>query len=118
MDQEIASVINTAHFHQQAPTYNRIMNARRNVKGAITAMTHQNTTAAMAMRYCDVIIMAARTLHRGVMNVEENETWERLNIHALPLVRYMGKAQKACRRCERNLKRRTRAYQSPASYDG
>ena len=67
------------------------MNARRNAKGAITAITHQNATAGMAMQYHDIIITAARTVDRGVVDVEENETWERLKIHAVPLVRYMGK---------------------------
>jgi len=45
----------------------------------------------MAMRYRDVIITAARTVDRGVVDVEENETWERLKNHAVPLERYMGK---------------------------
>jgi len=51
MVQEIASAINRALFHQQAPAHNRIMNARRNAKGAITAITHQNPTAEMAKWY-------------------------------------------------------------------
>jgi hypothetical protein len=91
MDQEIASAINRVLFHQQAPAHIRIMNARRNAKGAITAITHQNATAEMAMQYRDVFITAARTVDRGVVDVEGNETWERLKIHAVPLVRYMGK---------------------------
>jgi hypothetical protein len=91
MDQEIASAINRALFHQQVPAHIRIMNARRNAKGAIMAITDQNATAEMAMRYRDAIIMAARTVDRGVGDVEENEAWERLKIHAVPLVRYMGK---------------------------
>jgi len=40
MDQDIASAINRALFHQQAPAHIRIMNARSNAKGAITAITH------------------------------------------------------------------------------
>jgi hypothetical protein len=31
-----------------------------------------------------------RGLDGGVLDVEENETWERLKIHAIPLMRYMG----------------------------
>jgi hypothetical protein len=91
MDQEIASAINRALFHQQAPAHIRIMNARRNAKGAITAITHQNATAEMGMQYRDIVITAARTVDTGVVDVEENETWGRLKIHAVPLVRYMGK---------------------------
>jgi hypothetical protein len=74
MHQEIASALSTALFHQQAPAHIRIMNARRNAKRAITAITHQNATAEMAMQYRDVIITATRTVDRGVMNVEENKT--------------------------------------------
>jgi hypothetical protein len=91
MDQEIASAINRALFHQKAPAHIKIMNAKRNAKGTITAITHPNATAELAMQYRDIIITAARTVDRGVVDVEENETCERLMIHAVPLVRYMGK---------------------------
>jgi hypothetical protein len=91
MDQEIVSVINRALFHQQAPAYIRIMNARRNAKVAITGITHQHAMAEIAMRSRDIIITAARTVDQGFVDVKENETWERLKIHAVPLVRYMGK---------------------------
>ena len=90
MDQQIASAINRALFHQQAPAHIRMMNARRNANGAITALTLQNATAEMAMQYRDIIITAASTVDRGVVDVEENETWKRLKIHAVPLVRYIG----------------------------
>jgi hypothetical protein len=91
MDQEIASAINRVLFHQQAPAHIRIMNARRNAMGAITVITHQNATGEMPLQYRDIILKAARTVDKGVIDVEENETWERLNIHAVSLVRYMGK---------------------------
>ena len=87
MDQEIGSAINRALYHQQAPAHIRIMKARRNEMGAITAITQQNVTAEMAMRYHDVIITAVRTVDRGVVDVEENKTWEWLKIQAVPLVR-------------------------------
>jgi hypothetical protein len=91
MDQEIGSAINTALFHQNAPALIRIMNAQRNAKGAITAMTHPNARAEMAPHYRDIIITSARTVDKGVVDVKENESFERLKIHAVPLVRYMGK---------------------------
>jgi hypothetical protein len=94
LDQEIASAINRALFHQQALAHIRIMNERRNAKGAITAITQQNPTAAMVMRYHDSIITAARTFDRGVVDVEQHETWEMLKIHAVPVVRYVGTATK------------------------
>jgi len=92
MDQEIASAINCARFHQKAPAHIRIMNATRNAKGAITAITHPNATADTARQYCDIIITAARSVDKGVVDVEENESWDRRKIHAVPLIRYMGKS--------------------------
>jgi len=44
------------------------------------------------VKYRDIIITAARTFEKGVMHVEENEFWERLKIHKVPLMRYMGKS--------------------------
>jgi len=90
MDQEIASAMNRGLFHQEAPADISIRNAWRNMKGAITSITSQNATVEMAMRYCNIIITAARTVDKAVMDVEENETWERLKIHAVPLMWYMG----------------------------
>jgi len=66
-----------------------IMNAKRNAKGTITAILHPNATADMAMQFSDFVTTAARTVDRGVMDVNENETWERLKIPAVPLVQYM-----------------------------
>jgi hypothetical protein len=74
MDQEIALAVNRALFHQKAPAHISIMYAKRNAKGAITVITHPNATAEMAMEYRDIIIMVARTVDRGVMDVEETET--------------------------------------------
>jgi hypothetical protein len=90
IDQEIVSAINRALFHQKAPAHIRIMNAKRNANGAITAITHSNATAEKAMQYRNIMITPARTVDRGVIDVEENEAGERVKIHTVPLVRYMG----------------------------
>jgi hypothetical protein len=51
MDQEIASAINRALIYEKAPAHVRIMNAKRNAKGAITAITHPNATAEVDLQY-------------------------------------------------------------------
>jgi len=91
LDQEIISVINRALFHQRALANIRITKTKRNAKGAITAITHLNGTAEMARQSRDIIIAGARTVNKEVIDVEENESWERLKIHTVPLIRYMGK---------------------------
>jgi hypothetical protein len=70
MEQEIASEINRALFHQKASAHIRIMNPNRSDKGAITAITHPNATAKLAMQYRRFIITAARTVDGGVVDVE------------------------------------------------
>jgi hypothetical protein len=74
LDQETVSAINTALLHQQALTQNRIINARRNTKGATTAIIHQIATLEMA-RWCrDIIITVLRTLDHGILDVKEHDT--------------------------------------------
>jgi hypothetical protein len=68
------------------------MNAKRNAKRMITAITHPNATGEMPMGYRDMIITAATTIDRGVVDVEENDPLERLKINGVPLIRYTGKA--------------------------
>jgi hypothetical protein len=89
MGQDIASAINTAFFHLQALAHIWSMYARRNAKGAITAITHQNATAAIALRYYDIIITTVRTAAKGVTDVKENESSQRLKIHTASLPRNM-----------------------------
>ena len=91
MDQEITSGINRALFHQKGPAHIRIMNARRNANGAITAMKQTIASPKMALQYDNIIITAARKVDKGDVDVEENESWEMLKIHSVPLVQYMGK---------------------------
>jgi len=90
-DHKIASAINRALFHQTGPANIRIMNTKRDARGTITVFAQENATAAMALIYRDVIITAVRMANKGVIDVEENEPWERLKIHGAPLVRYMVK---------------------------
>jgi len=103
MDQEIASAIHRALFHQTTPAHIQIMNKTRNAKGAKTAVTHEKTPAAMALAYRELIINSARTVDRGVIDGEANECWERLNVHAVPLVRYMGKGTEGLQNMRYNI---------------
>jgi len=93
MLEEIPIANHRALFHQKVPAHIRIMNVKRNTKGAITVITEQNATAPMALVYRKAIINAARTVEKGVIDIEENESCERLIVHAVPLVRLMGKGR-------------------------
>jgi hypothetical protein len=55
------------------------------------AITHQNTPSEMALDYDGIIIRVANTAEKGVVDIEQNYSRVRLKIHAVPLVRDMGK---------------------------
>jgi len=90
MDEEIASAVNRALFQQQAPAHVRMMNVTVNAKGTLTTITHHNAAAVMALLYRDIIIEAARSVDKGIIDVEGNKSWEELKIHTVPLVKYIG----------------------------
>jgi len=90
MYQEIASAINQAVFQMKAPAYSRIMNAKSNVKGAMTAITHQNTIAVMALVFRNIIINQVQKVNKGVIDFETNYSLESLMVYAAALVRFIG----------------------------
>lgn len=90
MEQDIASAINRALVHQQAPDHIWIMNATWNAKEEITVIMHQTATAEMALQYSNIFITAERTFKKRVFDVEGNESGERWQIHAVPAMWYMG----------------------------
>jgi len=90
MDAEIASAVNKQLFEQQALAHVPIMTARRNARGTITAITHQNATAERALLYRDIIIKTPRSVDTGIINVERNELWERVKNNTVSLVGYIG----------------------------
>jgi len=91
MHQEIASATHRAQFHQKALAHIRIRNTKRHPRGTLMAVTHYEETAAMEHIYRNVDITTACTVNKAVNDVRANTSWERLKIHAVPLVRYMGK---------------------------
>jgi len=114
MDEEIASAVNRALFQQQAPAHVRIMNASRNARGRITTITQQNAMAEMALLYRDIIIKAARSVDKGIIDVEGNELWERLKIHTIPRVRYMGKGTEGLQRMKEEIQADNEGVMIPA----
>lgn len=82
--------INRILFKQKRLPYIQMMNEKSSGKGSIMAITHPNAMVAIPLVCHDVIITTACTVNKGVINVEENKSWEIFNIHAVPLIRYMG----------------------------
>jgi hypothetical protein len=72
MHEEIATAVIRALFQPPSTAVVWIMNARRNAQGTITAITHPNTTADMALLYRDIIIKAGRSVYKWIIDVEGN----------------------------------------------
>lgn len=94
INQQIASVFNRVLCYQKAPANIKIMKVKRNITGPNIAITLYNAMVAIALAYCNDIINTAHTVEKGVLDVEEHKLWETLKVHAVPLVRNMGKATK------------------------
>jgi len=67
------------------------MTAKTKARGAIKAMSNQNAMAPMAMIFCHVLNSVALTVGNSVIDLTEIMSWERITMHAVPGVRYMGK---------------------------
>jgi len=73
MDEEITSAVNRVLVVQEAPGHGLIMKTKCIARGTITAITHQNATAEMALLFRDVMIKTPRSVDKGITDVEENE---------------------------------------------
>jgi len=98
-------------MQQQTLTHVQIMNSRRNAKGTISAVTHQKATAEMSLLYRDIIFKTASSVDMGIIDVEGNESWERLNIQNMPQVRYMGKGTEGLQKQRRRFRKTQREWQ-------
>jgi len=69
----------------------------------VTAITHPNATAEIALQYWDIILTAARTVDKGGVDIDQNARCENLKIHAVPYIRSMEQGmdglQKMCEEC-------------------
>jgi len=58
----------------------------------------------MDVQYCDVMISAARTVDNVVVDIEENESWPRLNVPTVPVVWYRGKGTEVLHKMRQEFK--------------
>jgi hypothetical protein len=67
------------------------MNTKTNVKGVMTAIPCLNVTAEIALQHGGIITTAASTVNKEVVDIEENESWDRQQIHPVCHLQYIGK---------------------------
>jgi hypothetical protein len=106
MDQKISSAINRELYHLKAPEHITIMNANRNAKRVITALTHPNVIAEMALQYSVIIITAVGPVNNRVVDFEETESWASLNIHTIHLIRSTGEGTECLQKMQHEFEAR------------
>jgi hypothetical protein len=74
MRQEIASAINSVHFHQNTPAHVQIMYTQTHPTRAVMTVTNQDTTATMALIIHIGIITVEHTVDEGVIDFVEHES--------------------------------------------
>jgi hypothetical protein len=84
----ILSEINRALLKAGVPDHIRLWDLHRNAKGVLTAITRKESNARQFLFFKDMILMAARKVDPGIINVQSNETWAKLKIHGVPLDQY------------------------------
>jgi hypothetical protein len=89
--EDYQSEINRVLLKAGAPHWIRVREAKRNDKGTITGMTTEMCTVDNLRKYEAVIIKEAHIVGRGIIGFKENEAWQRLKIHGVPLNRYVGR---------------------------
>jgi len=114
MGEEFVWVVTRALFMQEAAAHVRIMNTIQNAMCTITAIAHLDPTAQMALLYQDIISNAARSVHTGVIDMEGNEWWERLQIHRLWEVKYMAKGTEGLQNIREEMQAATEGVMIPA----
>jgi hypothetical protein len=72
----------------------------------------QSLQSHTRLRHHD-IITAARTIDKGVVDVKENVSWDRQIIHAVRLVRYMGKGTDGLHKMPEELKGENKRIKIP-----
>jgi hypothetical protein len=62
-----------------------------NMRGSITALARENASADMLIVLREIIVTAARIVALGIIDIEKNETWERVKMYGVNFDQYMAK---------------------------
>ena len=69
----IQSAINRTLHQESAPATFRVGGLRRSYRGSLTGITAPTSTAEMLLAHQDIVTMAARSLHPGIIDLETDQ---------------------------------------------
>ena len=85
--------------------------------GEVPSLASLPLTATMLLFHRNRIIKAVRTLNKGVIDLEANQTWKRARIHWVAVARYIGRTLLERRCSVRFSKPKTWGSGSPSQSD-
>jgi hypothetical protein len=87
--EDYQSEINRALLKAGAPHWIRVREVKRNEKGTIRGIATKMCTVDNLKKYEAVVDKAGCMVDRGIIGFGENEAWQRLKIHGVPLNPYI-----------------------------
>jgi hypothetical protein len=72
----------------------------------LVAVTQPNVMAGWALHTIAMYVTVARMVAQQGVDIEENESWDKPQIHKVPVQQYMRKSKEGQRRGNNNSKRR------------
>ena len=107
-DVEIVSAINIALHAAGAPYHIRMTDITTNVRGTITALAGPNASADMLVAWKEVVVKAARRIDQGIIDIEKNETWEKVKMHGISFDQYAAGSREAWKNSGKKFRRKTK----------
>jgi hypothetical protein len=90
-DSEIVSAVHRALHVARAPHHIRMGTITMNIRGTITALATLEALADMLAAWREVVVKAAKRIDQGIIDLEKNETWEKVKMHGISFDQYAVK---------------------------
>ena len=84
-------VLNELLQKTDVPAYMRLIRVGYSQSGAISGLlTERFNMEDLIKQYSNMLIRAAKSINKGIIEVEVLQKWHRLKVHGMPLLRYFG----------------------------
>ncbi|TGZ77556.1 hypothetical protein EX30DRAFT_351802 [Ascodesmis nigricans] len=85
---DLVVAMNAALSKARAPPHIRVQKVETNEKGTVTACMGPKATGLMALKFKETLLKATKEVDISIEQMEANETWHKLKLHAVSLDRY------------------------------
>jgi hypothetical protein len=90
-DIEIVLAVNRGLYAAGAPHHIRMGTITTNVRGTITALATPEASVVILGVWREAVVKSARRINQGIIDLEKNETWEKVKMHWISFDQYAVK---------------------------